>query len=254
MKQEQILNWVGLGVVLAINGLASALPLGGKTTGEISDSIPTLFTPAGYVFSIWGLIYLGLLAFAWHQSRSQEPGESFVERIGYWFVASCAFNSIWIVLWHYEQFSLSLVAMLGLLASLIAIYLRLDIGRRPVPASEKRWVHLPFSIYLGWISVATIANVSAVLYTLGWNGEPLSPEAWTIIMVIVAAVLGLAMILLRNEVAFPLVLVWALIGIVIKRMDPSYFRELSVAAVAGVAALAVAIMILITLIRRTRPQ
>ncbi|KPL22014.1 MAG: hypothetical protein AMJ93_08255, partial [Anaerolineae bacterium SM23_84] len=108
MKRKQILNWVGLVVVLAMNGLANALPIGGKTTGEISDSIPTLFTPAGYVFSIWGLIYLGLLAFAWYQSRSQER-ESVVERIGYWFVASCAFNSIWIVLWHYEQFSLSLV-------------------------------------------------------------------------------------------------------------------------------------------------
>jgi benzodiazapine receptor len=246
MKQKQILNWVGLVVVLAMNGLATALPLGGKTTAEISDSIPTLFTPAGYVFSIWGLIYLGLLAFAWYQSRSQER-ESVVERIGYWFVASCAFNSIWIVLWHYEQVSLSLVAMLGLLVSLIAVYLRLDIGRRPVSASEKRWVHLPFSIYLGWISVATIANVSAVLYTLGWSGGPLSPEAWTAIMVSVAAVLGLVMIKLRNEVAFPLVLVWALIGIAVARAS-----IWSVAITAGIAAVALVAMMVIAQLRGRR--
>lgn len=247
MKQEQILNWVGLGVVLAMNGLANALPIGGKTTGEISDSIPTLFTPAGYVFSIWGLIYLGLLAFAWYQSRSQERGESAVERIGYWFVASCAFNSIWILLWHYQQFSLSLVAMLGLLVTLIAIYLRLDIGRRPVSASEKRWVHLPFSIYLGWISVATIANVSTVLYTLGWNGGALSPEAWTAIMVIVAAVLGIVMILLRNEVAFPLVLVWALIGIAVARVS-----IWSIAITAGMVAVALVAVLVIAQLRGGR--
>jgi hypothetical protein len=247
MKQKQILNWVGLAVVLAMNGLANALPIGGKTTGEISDSIPTLFTPAGYVFSIWGLIYLGLLAFAWYQSRSQEQGQSVAERIGYWFVASCAFNSIWIVLWHYEQFSLSLVAMLGLLVTLIAIYLRLDIGRRPVSASEKRWVHLPFSIYLGWISVATIANVSAVLYTVGWNGGPLSPEAWTAIMVIVAAVLGIVMILLRNEVAFPLVLVWALIGIAVARLS---MRPIAITA--GIAAVALVVVLVIAQLRGGR--
>lgn len=247
MKQKQILNWVGLVVVLVMNGLATALPIGGRTTEEISDSIPTLFTPAGYVFSIWGLIYLGLLAFAWYQSRSQEQGESVVERIGYWFVASCAFNSIWIVLWHYLQISLSLVAMLGLLVSLIAIYLRLDIGRRPVSASERRWVHLPFSIYLGWISVATIANVSAVLYTLGWNGGPLSPEAWTAIMVIVAAVLGIVMILLRNEVAFPLVLVWALIGIAVARAS-----IWSLAITAGIAAVVLVAVLVIAQFRGGR--
>lgn len=244
MKQKQILNWVGLVVVLVMNGLATALPLGGKTTEELSDAIPTLFTPAGYVFSIWGLIYLGLLGFAWYQSRSQAADESVVERIGYWFVASCAFNSVWIVLWHYEQVSLSLVAMLGLLVSLIAIYLRLDIGRRPVSASEKRSVHLPFSVYLGWISVATIANVSAVLYTLGWDGGPLSPQAWTIIMVSVAAVLGIVMIKLRNEVAFPLVIVWALIGIAVARSS-----IWSIAVTAAVAAVAVAVVVVIAQLR-----
>jgi benzodiazapine receptor len=217
MKLRKILNWAGLLVVIAVNGLANALPLNGKTTGEISNNIPTLFTPAGYVFSIWTIIYLGLLAFVWYQSRPAQTSADFQDRIGAWFFLSCVFNSAWIVAWHYEQFPLSLLLMLGLLASLLVIYLRLDIGRRAVSAGEKRWVHLPFSIYLGWISVATVANVSVVLYTAGWNGGPLSPEAWTAIMIIVAAILGLAMILTRNEVAYPLVIVWSLVGIAVAR-------------------------------------
>jgi len=217
MKLRQILNWLGLVVVIAVNAAANVLPLNGKTTGEISDSIPTLFTPAGYVFSIWSVIYLGLLAFAWYQSQRAQRTAEFQERIGYWFFASCIFNSAWIVAWHYEQFPLTLILMLGLLASLLAIYLGLDIGRRRVSAAESRWVHLPFSIYLGWISVATVANVSTVLYTSGWSGGPLSPEVWTVIMVLVAALLGLVMILLRNDVGFPLVIVWALAGIAVAR-------------------------------------
>ena len=217
MKVKQILNWLGLVVVIALNAAANILPLNGKTTGEISDSIPTLFTPAGYVFSIWTVIYLGLFIFAWYQSQRAQRTAEFQERIGYWFFVSCIFNSAWIVAWHYEQFPLTLGLMLGLLICLLAIYVRLDVGRRSVSAAESRWVHLPFSIYLGWISVATVANVSTVLYASGWNGGPLSPELWTVIMVIVAALLGLAMIALRNDVGFPLVIVWALVGIAVAR-------------------------------------
>ena len=245
VKLKQILNWVAVLAVLAVNGLANALPLNGKTTGDISNSIPTLFTPAGYVFAIWSVIYLGLLAFAWYQSRSAQGTAALLERVGYWFVVSCASNIAWIFLWHYEEFPLSLVAMLGLLVSLIAIYLRLDIGRRPVSAPERRWVHLPFSTYLGWICVATIANVSVVLYTQGWNGGPLAPELWTVIMVVVAGALGIAMILLRNEVAFPLVIIWALIGIAVARSAIAV-----IAFSAGGASLALAAMLALALLRR----
>lgn len=235
MKRRQVLNWVGLVVVLAVNGLANALPLNGKTTGEISDNIPTLFTPAGYVFSIWSVIYLGLLAFAWYQARRGKATADFQERIGYWFFLSCVFNSAWIVAWHYEQFLLSLAIMLGLLVSLLAIYLRLDIGRRTVSTAESRCVHLPFSIYLGWISVATVANVSTVLYQLGWAGGPLSPEVWTAIMVVVAGVLGIAMIVLRNEIGYPLVIVWALVGIWVARRATPLVANASAATAVIVA-------------------
>jgi benzodiazapine receptor len=237
MRVKQILNWLGLIVTLAVNAAANALPLNGKTTGEISDSIPTLFTPAGYVFSIWSVIYLGLLIFAWYQSQRAQRTADFQERIGYWFFIGCVFNSAWIVAWHYEQFPLTLALMLGLLVSLLAIYLRLDVGRRTVSAAEARWVHLPFSIYLGWISVATVANVSTVLYTSGWNGGPLSPELWTVIMVAIAALLGLAMVILRNDVGFPLVIVWALVGIAVAR---SAIPLIAVASAASAAVVLIA--------------
>ena len=240
MKLRQVLNWAGLVLVLAINGLANVLPLNGKTTGEISDSIPTLFTPAGYVFSIWSLIYLALLAFCWYQGRAAQRSAAFGERIGYWFFISCVFNSAWIVAWHYEQFALSLAIMLGLLISLLLIYLRLDIGRGTPSSAERRWVHLPFSIYLGWISVATIANVSTVLYTSGWNGGPIDPAIWTAIMVIVAGILGVAMVLLRSEIAYPLVIIWALVGIVVVRTSVPV-----IALSAGGSALVVAAVLIV---------
>jgi hypothetical protein len=219
MKRRQILNLIALIATVAVNGLANALPLNGQTTGDVADQIPTLFTPAGYVFGIWSVIYLGLLAFAIYQALPRQRDRSFLDRIGYWFVISCLFNSAWIFLWHYELFVPTLIAMVGLLISLIAIYLRLDIGRRPVPRAVKWLVHVPFSIYLGWISVATIANVSVALYTLGWGGWGIAPEAWTVLVLIVGAALGIAMILTRGEVAYPLVIAWAFIGVVVRRSD-----------------------------------
>ena len=213
----QILNVVALLATLVVNGLANTLPINGQTTGEVSDSIPSLFTPAGYVFSIWGLIYLGLAAYVIYQVLPAQRDKRFMVRIGYWFVISSVFNIGWLFLWHYEQFVWSLVAMLGLLGSLLILYLRLGVGRESVSTADRLLVHLPFSIYLGWISVATIANASTVLVLSGWNGFGLSPELWTAIMVAIAAVLGIVMSWLRKEMAYPLVIVWALIGIAAKQ-------------------------------------
>ena len=158
MSLKQILNFVSVLVTLTVNGMANALPLNGQNTGEISNRFPVLFTPAGYVFSIWGVIYLGLLAFGIYQLLPSQKNNSRMEKLGYWFFMSNFFNSALIFAWHYNQFPLSLVIMLGLLASLLVIYLRLQVGIRPVSTSEKWLVNIPFSIYLGWISVATIAN------------------------------------------------------------------------------------------------
>jgi len=237
---RQAVNLLATVVTIAINGLANALPINGQTTGEISDRFRVYFVPAGYVFSIWGLIYLALLAFAVYQALPARRENPYLRRIGYLFALSCAANSAWIFLWHYEFFELTLVAMFVLLLSLIAIYLRLDIGRARVSTTEKWLVHVPFSIYLGWITVATIANVTAVLYYLGWDGWGIRPEMWAVIMLVVGAGIASAVSLSRGDVAYVLVIVWAFVGIAVKHAGTP-----PVALTAGLMALIMALTLLI---------
>jgi hypothetical protein len=214
---RQIVNVLAVIVMITINILANALPINGQNTGEISDLFQVFFVPAGYVFSIWGLIYIGLLAFAVYQALPAQRENPRLRKIGYWFALSCLANSIWIFMWHYNLFPLSLVVMLVLLAALLVIYLRLDIGRTRVTTVERWCVDIPFSVYLGWITVATVANVTDVLYDLGWNGFGIAPETWAVIMLIIAAGLGVAMAVTRRDVAYLLVLVWAFAGIGVKQ-------------------------------------
>jgi len=220
MSSKRILNMIAVLVTLTVNGLANALPLNGQTTGAISDRFPVLFTPAGYVFSIWGLIYIGLLAFGVYQLLPSQALNPRLERTGWWFAYSCFFNCAWIFLWHFNLFPLTLAAMLGLLLCLLIIYLRLhgsEPGWRPVSPGERWLVNLPFSVYLGWISVAMIANFSVVLNYTGWNASDLTAVILTILVLLAGIGLGAAMIILRQEIAFPLVLVWAYIGIWLKQ-------------------------------------
>ncbi len=214
---RQIVNVLAVIAMITINILANALPINGQNTGEISDLFPVFFVPAGYVFSIWGLIYIGLLAFAVYQALPAQRENPRLRKIGYWFALSCLANSVWIFLWHYNLFPLSLLVMLVLLASLLVIYLRLDIGRTRVSTVERWCVNIPFSVYLGWITVATVANATDVLYDLGWNGFGIAPETWAVIMLIIAAGLGVAMAVTRRDVAYLLVLVWAFAGIGVKQ-------------------------------------
>jgi hypothetical protein len=164
MSKWRLINALTLAGMLVVNALANALPLNGKNTGEISDSYPVLFTPAGYVFSIWGLIYIALIGFAVFQALPGQKTNPRINRIGGWFALSNILNMAWLFAWHWEVLWLSVVFMLGLLASLLVIYTRLEIGvhARTSPL-EQALVDFPFSLYLGWISVATIANLSAAL-------------------------------------------------------------------------------------------
>lgn len=213
MKIIRILNLITFLIVVTINALANALPINGLNTGEISDQFNALFTPAGYVFSIWGLIYLALGVFSIYQILPKQSDNQRVKQIGPWFIISNVLNSLWILAWHYQQFLLSFVIMIGILVSLLVLYTRLGIGVRKSSTTERWLVETPFSIYLGWISVATIANASVVLITLNWGGFGLSEALWTVIMISIAGVLGVLMSFLRREIAYPLVLIWAIIGI-----------------------------------------
>jgi hypothetical protein len=214
------LNLAGFIAVLILNGLANALPINGKTTGDLSDLYPNLFVPAGFTFSIWGIIYLMLAIFVVYQlvRAFKDNNPEFIGKMGPWFLISCVANATWIVAWHYEQVLLSLGIMLVILVSLIMIYLKLQIGKSTASNPEKYLVHLPFSIYLGWISVATVANVTTLGVDTGWGGFGISEPVWTIIVLIVAAGLALGVIFTRNDIFFPMVTLWAFWGILSKRM------------------------------------
>lgn len=205
--------------VLVINYLANALPINGVTTGEISDQFPVRFTPAGYVFAIWGVIYLGLAAYAVYQALPSQRSNPRLLAIAWPFVLSCIANSLWIFAWHYGYLLLSLLLMAVLLGALITIYLRLWPAFPSVTAIERWTTHIPFRIYLGWITVATIANTSVALYDQGWRGAPLNEPLWAAIMVGVATIIGLFFALRLRDAAYTLVLVWAFIGIYVRQND-----------------------------------
>jgi hypothetical protein len=210
---RQILVILTTLLTLTANGLANALPLNGLTTGEISDRFQVYFVPAGYVFSIWGLIYLGLIAFTVYQALPSQRNNPRLERVGGWVVLANLTNAAWIFLWHYEQFPLTLLVMLILLASLIMVYLRLETGRVSAPTAETWMARLPFSIYLGWITVATVANVTALLDFLNWDGFGLAPETWMVIILAAVLVISGLVNFSRRDVAYTAVILWALAGI-----------------------------------------
>ncbi len=220
MNQITVRHWlniVAVIVTLVVNGMANAIPLNGQTTAAISDKFLVYFVPAGYVFAIWGVIYIGLIAFGVYQVLPAQRDNPRLNRIGYLFALSCLANSVWIFLWHYEFFALTVLVMLSLLLLLIAIYMRSDIGRQRVTTIEKWCVDIPFSIYLGWISVATIANITDLLYYWKWDGFGINPQAWAVIMLIAAAAIALAMSVMRRDIAFLVVIIWAFAGIANKQ-------------------------------------
>lgn len=220
MIKDTIRQFVNLATVLlalTVNVLASTLPLNGQNTGEISDRFQVYFVPAGYVFSIWGLIYIGWIAFTIFQFQSSQKESPRLQRLGYLFALSNLANAAWLFCWHYNQFGLSVIVMLILLGLLIASYLALDVNRTPVTRTEYWSVDVMFSVYLGWITVATVANITDWLYFVGWDGFGIPAQTWAVIMLAVASLLGLAMGLTRRDVGYLAVLVWAFIGIAVKQ-------------------------------------
>jgi hypothetical protein len=214
---RQFANALSVVLALTVNILAAALPLNGQNTGEISDRFEVFFVPAGYVFSIWGLIYIGWIAFATYQFTSAQKENPRLQRLGYWFALSGVLNAAWLFCWHYNLFGLSVLVMLALLGTLIVSYLKLDVGRTIVSAVENWSVDIPFSVYLAWISVATIANITDYLYYIGWNGFGIALQTWAVIMLVVASLLGLGMALTRRDAGFLVVFVWAFAGIALKQ-------------------------------------
>ena len=215
-RLRQIVVIVTILATLVVNVLANALPINGLNTGQISDRFEVYFVPAGYVFSIWGLIYLGLIAFAIFQALPSQRENPRLRATGWWISLGGVANSVWIFFWHYEQFPLTLIAMFILLGTLIITYLRLNIERTIVPAAETWAARLPFSIYLGWITVATVANVTSLLDYLKWDGFGVAPEIWMEIVLTAVLVITALMNFTRRDIAYTAVILWALAGISVK--------------------------------------
>ncbi len=211
------LNVLALTGMIVFNYLAVSLPLNNLTTGEVSDLYPNLFVPSGFTFSIWGLIYLMLLASSVYQiyaliKKNQRAllGQSL---IGLWFGISSVFNIAWLYSWHYKLPSISLLIMLGLLFSLIQIYRNLGVGVRQTKHSERFFMHLPYSLYLGWISVATIANVTAVLVHYNFNGWGIPAQFYAGLMILIAGLLALSFLQYNVDLFYALPIAWACFGI-----------------------------------------
>jgi hypothetical protein len=209
--------------MVIVNYLAQTLPINGVTPGQVSDSMPNLFAPAGLTFSIWGLIYLSLAAFTIYQfefgRKNAEPAA--LDNVRLAFVVSSLANIAWIFSWHYESIPLSMGLMLVLLVSLIFINLKLD-GTQ-LSRTQKVFYRLPFSLYFGWITVATVANASALLARIGWDRFGWPEQAWMIIILLVAMAIGTATMIIRKDIAYGLVLIWAYTGILIKHVSPATF-------------------------------
>lgn len=230
-KNKSIFNTLGYIIMMVANVLAVTLPINGKTTAQISAEYPNLFVPAGFTFSIWGVIYLSLLAFIVYQlwlAFSDKYPEALVrlmQKMKDWFLISAVTNACWLFAWHYHLIPVSMVIMLMLLISLVIIQLNFGIGITPATLPERIFIHFPFSLYLGWIAIATIANMTTLLIYTGWEGNLHSQIIWTMAMIGVGTLASMAMILLRNNIVYALVSVWAFYGILIKRKAADVLDE-----------------------------
>ncbi len=243
MRRLSLVNLLAFIAVVTVNYLSNALPLNGKTPGELSDQYPNLFVPAGLTFAIWGVIYLWLLLWAGAQAVALfhprlaarlSPG---VEKVGYRFALSCALNIAWLLAWHWEQVALSLAIMVGLLTVLWQMNQAAEVGLFKTDPLEKWLAHAPFGIYQGWLTIALIANVTALLVSMGWTGGGLSEATWAIALIFTGTLLATTVVRQYNNVFHGLAVAWALFGIFLKQRGnaDADLLPLSTVALAGAA-------------------
>ncbi len=247
MKNNKTLKWVNTAFLLAmiaVNALANLLPLGKGSTGDISALYPNLFTPAPITFAIWGVIYFFMAVFIVYQwGPFDRTGESdrLVKRVGPWFALSCALNIGWIFAWHFDKIGLSVLLIFALLFSLIVLSYRTEADRGA--AFDRRSVARGFDIYLGWIIAAGIADVSVWLTKLGWNGFGLPEAFWTVVVLIVGALIGSVTVLVRRKWAAGLALIWAYAGILIRYFSAGTNPGIVTTAIIGISVMLTAIFV-----------
>lgn len=240
---RQLMTLLAIIGAFVVNVLSNISPLNGLTIGEISNTLfnNVLIIPANYAFVIWGLIYLGLFAFGIYQFLPNQKHDLDLRKTGYLLVIACVAQSVWVYLFLSRLFGLSVIAMLLILLPLIGIYLQLGIGNKHVPRDKKWCVHLPISIYLGWISVATIVNVACALYFQKWNGWGISAEIWTVMMFSAAFSIAAMISIQRQDIAYTGVIVWALVAIAVKHWSYPLLRN--VALILAIVLVAIATVI-----------
>lgn len=244
-----VLNVLGTILMLTINYLSISLPINNQLPQDISNRYPTIITPSGITFSIWGIIYLSLIAFLIYQITMFLRGEIYViEKIGIWYFISCILNSAWIFAWHYNEIILSLIIMSLLLTTLMIIYKRIGIGETSGTWYDKVFFYLPFSIYTGWILIAFTLNIAITLVYLKWNGFGIQSDIWGFVVISLLTCLISTMIILKKDIFLGLTSIWALIGILIERIkDANYILTLS-GVIAGL--IIISVMVLYKIVKK----
>jgi|GEM_PF-239657 len=255
----RIATVVFLIVTLTINGLSNT-DLFPTTVGDLSDTRALLFLPDGYVFAIWGVIYTLLIGYAIYQLRPVALENGVVDRVGFWFIANLIANSAWIIVFVYDIVWASTVLIIFMLITQLIIYHRLEIGKREVDWQERWAVHIPFSVYTGWVTVATVANITTQLY-VGGNVTAflgINADIWASLLLVIAGGIGLLFLFWRRDIAYALVVVWATYGIYARPFDTELYQNTifnvapevsavlvnnSAIAVAGVVAVSILIAI-----------
>jgi hypothetical protein len=240
-------NILAFSVTIAVNAMATGIPLGGRTPREISDAYPSLFTPSGLTFSIWALIYLGLTLFVVYQALPPQRDNTLLARIGPLFKANCLANAAWILAWHYGFLALSVLIMVFILTTLVLIYRLLQDHRSTATGVERLAMHWPFRLYTGWICVALIANISTVQNAMGWDDVAMGAITWTLLKLALAGTIAAAVLARKGDVIVAGVVAWAAYGI--------YLKQTATPAVSGAALSLCLLLVMIStleLIRQLR--
>ena len=237
--------------MLVMNGLAEILPLNGLTTGAISDSYPNYFTPTGLTFAIWGVIYLLLGVYTIYQT--QYAGDSILQSFDLAFIMSCMLNIGWIVLWHYLNLLFSTIIMILLFVILTVIYALSHFEMKGLYTKDHSWmVTVPFSVYYAWICVATVAQITIALKQSGWTGFGLTEPYWMVIMLVVLTIITILVTSIKGDLFYASVVIWAIIGIIIKRVADTIDPQPIIVTVAIIGIVLITLNVMLTAYRNLR--
>ncbi len=214
VKKTSSLRWIVLISVLlniAVNVLSNYFLINGKTIEEITRHYDNMFTPAGFTFSIWGIIYLSYLAYAFYQLLPSQRANPIYDRLAPGFIMANILGSVWLIVFSYELISLSLLVIITLLITAIILFRK--VNEAASPKKCRKSIIIPFSLLFGCISVATLANFSAWLVYMGWAGGEQEQRTWTVMLILIAIAAGVYVSLKYKDWLYPLVVVWACLGI-----------------------------------------